>query len=846
MKRGISLIAVLMFMLAATTSSIVLYKWLGSENFASGARLKHSEAYQASESGFDAVRAWLSFKAADVGDVLRQHFTNDKMPYRLDSNKNNVLGGFNNEKQNFRVYLLGADTTKKPYKLKFMSIGTGRDGSEVKQTAIFNVEGLYNLKIPLSREGTTFNDDFYGKGNFGNIESMNVVIKQTPKMVMEGGQALNTITIGDKNKNIPGYLILDGNYYVNSGMNIYGDAYVTGNFDFCPKGRNDEINGYLYIGGNFHPKGALTIWRDAFFNGEINPNTNINDDLNLEEGTGGCKGQADDGVVHVKENSTIRGNFVYYNNDEGGSLGFHVDGNLVMDGGTVKLTRQENNTDSLSVYKNVYIKNPLEGQISKNNFTKPIPFFGKNPFTVCVGGPWLPSSVPIGSGWWSWHYEIPGFAENPPPYERIRIRTGVSTIETPAVCNYAKWGADTLNGTGDGRDLKKKLEEGGINENNNEDCKDNTPIKFDMNIYYAVKKDNPSAWVHRLDKPGNCATVEIDGKKVLKLADPASWYNLGEELQACKTHTPAPSVNLYKDEWLVIYMKNKVFFNSGGSLSDGKYIIILDITENVEKNRELPLPPTGNAQVMLYLPHGYPNKIKLAGSTGDRFNYFIFSDGDIGTFVTNGNKLTGNVFMNNCSTMNTLGEIGEFKSTSDPLLVEALMDDEILQENEDGACKGDDCEKKSSSSTVKTEPDKNIIPLSPRLKVELESKYISKEKEPKENEAEYVKQNILVMPRLLRLPSNAFSQPGITLSSYYNLLYLNGATKPESADATKPTPSCTCIGNPCTSGAPMNTSSPAAGIYKCELNEKISNFYVRIGTPSTNIPSPPNSSTESP
>jgi hypothetical protein len=840
MKQGISLIAVLMFMLAATTSSIVLYKWLGSENFASGARLKHSEAYQASESGFDAVRAWLSFKAADVGDVLRQHFEEGKIPFHLNEVQLGKLLD-DEKKQNFEVYFLGADITKKPYKLKFMSVGTGRDGSEVKQTAIFNVEGLYNLKIPLSRGGIVDLGQFWGNaGTMGTIKAMNVVITQLDSIKNAGGQGLNTIHIGDVNT--PGYLILDGNYYVNGGMNIYGDAYVTGDFDFCPTGgaANNYINGYLYVGGVFHPKGGLNVREDAFFNGGINPNASINDATDVTVGTGGCTGGAN-GLIEVKKNSTIGGDFFYYSRTGGGGFGFHVEGNLVMNEGEIILKRQSgNNKDSLSAYGNVYVKNALKGPIrdildATNQDvagTEPIPFFGQNTNSdVCVGGNWQEDNYNTNYNWWS--YEEPYYENSTEPYKKIRIRTKSSKGVSQTSCNYENWGADPLDGTkNNAKDLKVKLEEGGgVGEKSCE----NTPIKFDTSLYRIVKEDDPPNWVRRADKLGNCGYWSSEQQKnILRLTDPG-WVELGEELQACRNKS---SGELYRDEWLVIYIKDKSNFNSTTALSSGKYIIILDIQDASKLNSNLYLPPTGDAQVMLYLPNGFPSgsnnyKIELAGGTGtdDKYNYFIFSDKDISQFnTTNSRKLTGNVFMNKCSVMNIAksSQNPDFNAQSNPGLVEELMEFDIIQKNEGPTCPEDEiCEPQPPTSITKQ--DEYIIPLSPRLKVELESKYISKEKEP-EDEAENVKENILAMPRLLRLPSTAFSQPGITLSSYYNLLYLNGATKPESADATKPTPSCTCIGNPCTNGATMNTSSPEAGIYECKFSEgKISNFYVRIG-----------------
>jgi len=922
MKRGISLIAVLMFMLAATTGSVVLFKWLGSENFASGSRLKFSEAYQASESGLDAVKAWLSFKAADVGMVLSDHLsgTNSiKSPYLLNS----VLGeGENNGK--FKVYLIAADTVSKPYKLKFMSVGTGRDGSQVKQTAIFSVDGLYNIDVPASMtmrtpNPTDFNEDFWGNmGTAHSIESMRAVLTQSPSIRGAGGQMFNYMKIGTIDS--AGYLVLDGNYYVNHGINVYGDVYSTGDFDFCPSGNGDFITGNLYVEGVFHPKGALRIDGDGFFKGGINPNLNIND---AGTGSGGCTGTANGGVVVVGGNSTIQNNFVYWNNGGGGGLGFHVANNLVMDAGNLVLTRTNNNasSDSLSAYGNVYIANPITGTVPDAN-RKPIPFFGNNSNrTVCISGAvsdgtqnapfyWteitntcskscvhVPNEVPFGAStckrnckdvvkysgttctscdWWTAEFAGPTctlpsgdkvlvgscnsnakdceyspnwttaiqddnvpncgatvcdisngtqILQNIAPNSCIKFRTNSTVVnKTPCPNPSSIEGADPLDGTKSDKDLKAKLEQGG-----SELSCENTPIKFDTSIYRFVKSQNPPYWVHRTDLPRSCGTS--GSNSVLKFE--VGYQALGTALQDCWNNTT--STAFYKNEWLVIYIRDQVEFeNLPGKLTNGKYIIIFDyISKTPSNSNRMYLPSTGDAQVMLYFPNGYASRIELAGDTGTtaKYNYFIFSDGNIGQFNTTGNrKLTGNIFMNECSIMNsqTAEGSGYLRSHSNMSFVNELMSAGILEKNE-AFVGGSSSSNHSASSTVTTKQDDYIIPLSPRLKVQLESKYISKETEPQAGAQpanwKSVNDFTLVMPRVLRLPPTAFPV-GVTVRNYYNLLHVNGAVKPVND------PSYVCRNNE--TNDMINEASPAQGVYTCSFNNaKISDFYLKIENTAT-------------
>jgi hypothetical protein len=645
-------------------------------------------------------------------------------------------------------------------------------------------------------------------GTVNNLEVARAIITQSPEIRNAGGQALNKVTIGTSDK--PGYLVLDGNFYANNGLNVYGDVYSTGNLDFCPS-TSDFITGNLYVAGETHPKGTLTIGGDAYLKGGVNPNTNIND---AGTGTGGCGGQANGGVVNVGGNSTIQGDFVYWNNGGGGGLGFHVANNMVMDNGVINLTRQSGNgTDSLAAYGNVYIKNALTGTVPDAN-TRPIPFFGNSSNTVCVP----PASVDL-------------------------YRTNSTSINT-LICNNPpeNWGADPMDGSRgeDSKDFKAKL-----GDENNRSC-ENTPIQFNKDIYEKVQSENPPNWVHREDKPGSCALNNNNDKK-MKLAASGEWVGLGTELQDCWDKVKDKSGELYDGEWLVIYIKDKWFFQGQGALTSGKYILIFDIDPSSSNVNELPLPPTStDAQVMLYFPKGYPGKIVLSGEQlGTGYRYFLFSDGNIQQFdVTSSRKLHGNVFMNNCSVMNS-GYQGNpyFISEGNSDLVKELMDLGALCKNPmDGSRIG--CQESSgggnssnsggSSSSVSQNndiADKYLIPIGPRLKVALESKYISREKLPETSEDNFPTPTILVMPRVLYLGQNDLD--GKNISDYYSLLYLNGGKPP--TQENKPEPECK---NATGSTITGNTAASPQGVYRCTLPDqngiKVSPFVIKI-TGASNI-----------
>ena len=830
MKKGISLIAVLMFMLAATTAGVVLYKWIGSENFASGSRLKQSEAYQASEAGLDAVYAWLSYKAPDVGAVVKEF--DPKKPYEL-TGKNNVLGQLNNNPNiYFRVYLTSVDATNiRKIKLKFQSIGVGRDGSKVQQTAIYSVNGLYKLNFQGTQTKTSkctdYDEDFWGNmGTVNEIESARAVVTQDVSIKNAGGQALNKVTIGTAAK--PGYLVLDGNYYANAGIDVYGDVYSTGDFDFCSTGslNNDNIRGNLYVEKEFHPKGAINITGHAYLKGGVNPNRSINN--GVTGGTGGCVGQASGGVVYIGENSTIQGNFTYWSNTGGGGLGFHVAKNLVMDAGTITLTRQgSNSSDSLAAYGNVYIKNALTGTVP-NTDTKPIPFFGnKTTDTVCVSGM---TAVSGKASYW----------KNSAGIEMRSKATNVQASCTPK----SHWYADKLDY------LKSKLSD----DPNKRSC-ENPPIQFDASIYDEVKKTNPVDWVHRKDKPGSCEKTARCGwesstfcggnNNLMELAFPSyPPRDIGADLQNCYTDTKNKSNERKGGEWLVVYVKDDPTNSNqdiktnaskwGGSptpttITSGKYIIIYELSACNNNGQQcfLYLPPTAKGvEIMLYLPKGFPGRIELAGTPKgkscsktnrcDDYNYFIFSDGDINQFdATDSRKLHGNIFMNKCSVMNLKGVEGNgFLTTeSNSEFVKELMDQGVLCMFEE---RGENCAVpnlqgcKPPEDELPPVPDDFFVPISPRLRVDLESKYISKESVS----GDTIVHSVLVMPRIIRF--NKTDAPSITnLKNYYNFLYLNGAKDP-------------ALREPANCGD-YSPTAPVDGIYKCVFNDsKISPFFLQI------------------
>jgi len=293
-KSGVSLIAVLLFMLAATTASIVVFRWISQENFSSGSRLKQSEAQQASQAGLEAVQGWLTNKGADAGALVRVFELGNQNPVRMVSSVNNtqtvdLLGSMQSKReQKYDVYLTGVNTNAQPYQFKFLSVGTARDGSKHSQVGIFSVEGLHRMKVD---GGTTTPSS--GKANkvppfHGAMNSL------TQSAIIEAANIIGnyTSTSGFGSKGdviITGKANVTGTASAGAGCGTYshdannytsrpaafetllengeiGNTYVKEDWE----SQNQAFCGNVYVGGNFTSKsGNISVWGDLYVGGTL-------------------------------------------------------------------------------------------------------------------------------------------------------------------------------------------------------------------------------------------------------------------------------------------------------------------------------------------------------------------------------------------------------------------------------------------------------------------------------------------------------------------------------------------------------------------------------------------------
>ena len=143
-KAGVSLIAVLLFMLVATIAATATWKWLSHEGFSSTSRMLKKQAYQNSIAGVENARAWMTFHANDVGALIKQYIDGNEMPVNLDAQ----LRPLQRPNQKHHVWLTGVNTSGSTYKLKILSVGEAPNKSRHTEVAIFNVDGLYRVALP--------------------------------------------------------------------------------------------------------------------------------------------------------------------------------------------------------------------------------------------------------------------------------------------------------------------------------------------------------------------------------------------------------------------------------------------------------------------------------------------------------------------------------------------------------------------------------------------------------------------------------------------------------------------------------------------------------------------------
>lgn len=279
-KSGVSLIAVLLFMLIATIAATATWKWLSSEGFSSASRMQKREAFQSADAGISATRAWMTFHANDVGALIKQYQDGHNQPIRID----NQLAELKSAKQNYSVWLTGVDTQNPTYKLKIISKGVSRDHSaEHTEIAILKVDGLYKVNIPASKKKahSDFDYAYFGSSveNSGDMNPTSMLVNGNwngnPNTVSRNFVVTGNAELSGNNIHVGHNACIGGNLYPNNGftgenLNVKGDVYsltmnISGNAYFEGSVRmGSQAQPGFNVGGNVFLKDTMFTSQNEF------------------------------------------------------------------------------------------------------------------------------------------------------------------------------------------------------------------------------------------------------------------------------------------------------------------------------------------------------------------------------------------------------------------------------------------------------------------------------------------------------------------------------------------------------------------------------------------------------
>ena len=731
MKKGVSLVTVLLFMMVATIAATATYKWVSSIGASSAARLQMSEARQAAISGIEAARSWMTFKGNDLGAVIRQYFQEGKKPILLNS----VLPKIKAGRMNDSVWLMGVniDNSSK-YKLKIVSQGTTRDNVKYSEVAIFNVSGLYQAEIPTDDHIVNFKDAFHGGITTADvIDVSSAVIKQTPAVKNAGGQALNSIKADE-------YLVLDGDFYVNDGGNVK-DLYVNGDLSFL---KNLTVGGNLYVGGKLYgtsTSSRMSVVGSTYLNGGMK----INDMSQYVINSGASYAGGVGGQFDFNGNVTSNGDIDHLGG--GTSISYiKMYNNLVLNGKLV-FPSNASKKDSFVVMQNAFISgnSTNSGSVDFDNMYKTrfgsssehkLYFNGFQPYTdnnVCENGLYKCAKSQSGN---------------------IYIARKGDLIAMPLPEEIRDWNADSLITY---RDM--------ISGEKNECGFSKDRIQFNTAIL-------GSSYVHSENSKLGCSNDIWKNNIEIPV----------EALNACYNIASGDD-QLFDKTWLIVNWDHAPQWNFQKNAATVKKLsgnFIFVINESSAPLAELELPETeSDAMVMLYLPDGWKNTnpgfaLRTNLNKGNAvYNYFIYSVGDIGRFDTRpSSRVKGAVYMEGCSMLNTLGGNNTLAVEFYEPIFKSLVKSSVLCEY-DGTkvCSNFSGSVSGFGLDMFQTVDPYHVATSPQLVVEIESQY--KNSEPLPKSFQMVNPSEVVLPRVIYLPRDAYGY----LSDYYNVLALNGSTQ---------------------------------------------------------------------
>ena len=261
LKAGVSLIAVLLFMLVATIAATATWKWITSEGKSSTSRMLKREAYQSAIAGIENTRAWMTTHGNDVGALIKQYYDGGNQPVKL----NNRLTPLLRADQNYDVWLTGVNTeADHNFKLKILSKGVSRGNSSHTEVAVFNVDGLY--QVPVPSESTPLDFDKAFAGSLGNLTNSPTI----QSAIVNGDYGGNQPNVSEQLV-VTGSVTLQGPKSGASGL-AGADLYVGGDLNFNGDNSIGAGNNVVYVGGEFSctlGNASVYVGGDLYVGGDV-------------------------------------------------------------------------------------------------------------------------------------------------------------------------------------------------------------------------------------------------------------------------------------------------------------------------------------------------------------------------------------------------------------------------------------------------------------------------------------------------------------------------------------------------------------------------------------------------
>lgn len=320
--------------------------------------------------------------------------------------------------------------------------------------------------------------------------------------------------------------------------------------------------------------------------------------------------------------------------------------------------------------------------------------------------------------------------------------------------------------------------------------------------------------------------------------DITQWSNdMSSKMNACYNEiikdpdTKRADENLYNG-YLVVKVTSNNLQNPSEALN-GKFIII--VTNSIGQ-QNLP-PTTSDSYVFLYLSEGGAGASLQPQGNGPAFNYFIYTEKDVGQILFNNTKLSGSVYAS-ASTCAKVGDMTIKEIEYNKNLLDDLANSGIICNNDGSSCGGAVSGSTSGSSSSSIDyggTDPHYISMAPQLGVSLETQYENKEKVTLSGDTTRLNGSYIVLPRVIYLPSDPVGK----LEDYYNVLGLAGANVKKSDVRVSSCASSDASLNVSGSLYSATTGALTQGVYTCKTsaaNYEDVPFWVVIGSESGDAP----------